>query len=408
MDIDIAYLDSANWRDDDMHERFRWLRQHDPVRWSEKDNLWLITRYEDVVRVSKDQKHFTSAEGVRPGNPVKIGLIDEGEPRHGQLRGLINKGFTPRMVAKLEEVFAEITKTAIDSIAKQGHGDFVEAISVPLPLRLIAAMIGIREEDYDQFHGWSDAMIAAEGNLGDPEIMAKAGAAFAGYANYIKPIIEERVKNPQDDLVSILAGANEAGMLTTYDEDATLANLGVDSSIQTDELVKLMVILMVAGNETTRNALSGGMQLLIEHPEARDRLIADPSLIPAAAEEMLRVTTPVRSFGRTVTEDIELHDRQLHAGQEVLMLYTSANRDEAQFEDPDRFDIDRQPQHVAFGVGSHFCLGANLARMEMRVAFREILRRLPDMTYADGGPRLQPSALVRTCAEMQVNFTPES
>ena len=140
MDIDVAYLDSANWQNEDMHERFRWLRQHDPVRWSEKDDLWLITSYEDVVRVSKGIRcNFTSAEGVRPGNPVKIGLIDEGEPRHGQLRGLINKGFTPRMVTKLEEVFLDITKTAIDSIAREGHGDFVEAIAVPLPLRLIAA-----------------------------------------------------------------------------------------------------------------------------------------------------------------------------------------------------------------------------------------------------------------------------
>ena len=168
-----------------------------------------------------------------------------------------------------------------------------------------------------------------------------------------------------------------------------------------------MVILMVAGNETTRNALSGGMQLLIENPDARRRLIEDPSLIPAAVEEMVRLVSPVHSFGRTVLRDTELRDAKMTAGQQVLMLYPSANRDENEFDDPDTFLVDRNPHHVGFGIGSHFCMGANLARMEMRVAIREILRRLPDMEFATGGPVVVPSALVRNCAEMQVTFTPE-
>jgi cytochrome P450 len=412
VDVDVAYLDSRSWDEQAMLERGRWLRDNDPVRWSEKDGLWVVSRFEDVVFVSKHQELFTSGQGVRPGNDAKIGLIDEEEPRHGELRGLINKGFTPRMVKKLEEVFTRITTEAIDSVAKRGECDFVESIAVPLPLRLIAAMIGIRDEDYDQFHKWSDAMIAADGNLGDPEIAMRAGQAFMEYAGYVTEIIDDRRRSPRDDLVSILTGAKDEGLLQTYDAPHSLVReqMGTEGDLElhNDELIKLLVILMVAGNETTRNGISGGMQLLIENPDARQRLVDDPSLIPMAVEEMVRLTSPVRSFGRTVLANTELRDRKLEAGQRVLMLYGSANRDEREFEDPDRFVVDRNPHHVGFGIGSHFCMGANLARMEMRVAFREILRRLPDMEYSAGGPVLTPSALVRTCSEMRVSFTPES
>ena len=408
VDVDIAYLDSRNWDEEAMLERSRWLRDHDPVHWSDKDGLWVISRFEDVWAVSKDQETFTSGQGVRPGLDIKIGLIDEEEPRHGALRGMINRGFSPRMVKVLEGIFHKITTDAIDSVAGQGECEFVESIAVPLPLRLIAAMIGIREADYDRFHLWSDAMIAAEGNLDDPQIAADAGKAYVEYATYVTPIIEERRRNPKEDLVSILAGAKDSGLLKEYDESGTVADSVGAPELHNDELIKLMVILMVAGNETTRNGISGGMQQLIENPEARQRLIEDPSLIAQAVEEMVRIVSPVRSFGRTVTKNTRLGDRELEAGQQVLMLYSSANRDERSFDDPDRFDIDRKPQHLGFGIGNHFCLGANLARMEMRVAFEEILRRLPDMEYASGGPVLKPSALVRTCAEMKVRFTPEA
>ncbi|MCP5060317.1 MAG: cytochrome P450 [bacterium] len=408
VDADIAYLDSGNWEEEAMLERMRWLRQNEPVRWSEKDELWTVANFDDVVAVSKDQATFTSGLGVRPGNDVKLGLIDEEEPRHGQLRGMINKGFTPRMVKILEKTFREITDEAIDSVAAKGECEFVTEIAVPLPLRLIAAMIGIRDADYDKFHHWSDTMIAADGNMDDPVITARAGQSYLEYATYVTPIIEDRRKNPKDDLVSILTGAKDSGLLKKYDETGPTTDAIGDPDLQNDELIKLMVILMVAGNETTRNGISAGMQLLIENPEARQRLIDDPSLIPNAVEEMVRLATPVRSFGRTATRDTELGDQKIKAGQTVLLLYPSANRDERQFDDPDRFDIDRAPHHLGFGIGNHFCLGANLARMEMRVAIQEILRRLPDMEYTAGGPVLVPSALVRTCAEMKVRFTPEA
>ena len=170
----------------------------------------------------------------------------------------------------------------------------------------------------------------------------------------------------------------------------------------------MMVLLLVAGNETTRNGISGGMSLLIENPEERQKLIDDPSLIPAAIEEMVRLVSPVLSFARTATQDTELRGEKIRKGDIVLMLYASANRDAEEFEDPDAFKIDRDPRHLAFGLGNHFCLGANLARMEMRVAFEELLRRLPDMEYADGGPEIRPSALVHTFLHMRVRYTPEA
>jgi cytochrome P450 family 142 subfamily A polypeptide 1 len=407
IDVDVEYQSSASW-DARMPARLRWLRENDPVHWSEKDGLWLVTRFADVAFVSKRQDLFTSAEGVRPGNPVKIGLIDEAEPRHGQLRALINRGFTPRMVKQLEVVFRRLTTRAIDAIAKQSECDFVASVSVPLPLWLIAAMIGIHEEDYDRFHAWSDAMIAADGNAHDPEIMARAGQAFFQYATYVTAIIEDRRRQPKDDLVSILTGAKDAGLLRQYD-DARFTDLeGADPRLENDELIKLLVILLVAGNETTRNAISGGMQLLIENPDERSKLLADPRLLPGAVEEMVRLVTPVHAFARTATRDTELRGRTIRRGEKVLLLYPSANRDPAEFPDPDRFRVERNPHHLGFGIGSHFCLGANLARMEMRVVFDELLRRLPDMEYAAGGPVILPSALVRTCAEMRVRYTPEA
>jgi cytochrome P450 family 142 subfamily A polypeptide 1 len=415
MHEDVNFMDSKVWVEEDVRERFRWLRANDPVYWSGKSKAWVITKYEDVVFCSKHQELFTSAEGVLAGNPVKLGLIDEGEPRHAQLRGLINRGFTPRMVGKLETAFREITEDAIDAVASRGECDFVEAISVPLPLRLIAHMMGIRRQDYDTFHRWSDHMIGAEGRLDEPEVAARAGRAYAEYAAYISEVIEDRRANPRDDLVSILTGAKDSGVLMEFEQtakDLPDAIQGPEddaiAALHNDELIKLMVLLLVAGNETTRNGISGGMQLLIENPEQRQKLIDDPTLLKSAVEEMLRVTTPIHSFTRTLTQDTELRGKRLEKGQSILLAYPSANRDEEEFEDPDVFRIDRNPVHVAFGIGSHFCLGANLARMEMRVALEQVLRRMPDMEYAAGGPVLVPSKLVRTCAEMKVRYTPEA
>ena len=411
IDIDFAHADA--W-DETIPERTRWLRENAPIFWSEKTGAWIATRFADVVHVSKHNEIFCSGQGVLPGkHEVKIGMIDEDEPRHTEMRSLINRGFTPRMVRMWEEVFQKITDEALDAIAGKGECDFFEDIAVPLPLILIAEMIGIRREDRKRFHEWSDAMIGATGNMDKPEVVAASGKAAMEYMTYITEIIEERRKEPKEDLISILVRAKDEGVLHELEiqedvVDEVLERSEEHREMNNDELIKLGILLMVAGNETTRNALSGGMALLIEHPEARQRLIDDPSLIPAAVEEMLRLVSPVLSFRRTATQDTELGGHAIKEGEQVLMIYGSANRDAAEFENPDAFDIDRNPHHLAFGIGNHFCLGANLARMELRVAFTEILRRLPDMQFAANGPEMGCSALVRSVQHMHVKYTPEA
>jgi cytochrome P450 family 142 subfamily A polypeptide 1 len=417
IDVNVDFLDAQVW-DETMRDRMRWLRENDPVHWSERSRLWVITKFEDVSYVSKNPQIFCSGGGVRPGSAVKLPLIDEDEPRHTQLRRLINRGFTPRMVRRLEAAFREIATETIDRIATRGECDFVDDVSVPMPILLIAEMIGIRREDRERFHRWSDDLIAGDGNRDHPEIMERAGRALREYGDYLKEIFEDRRRHPQDDLVSILVGAKDEGLIgenrfeldgerRPIDASATL-RIEEIRDVADDELVMLMVLLLVAGNETTRNGISGGMSLLIENPAERRKLIDDPSLIPGAVEEMVRLVSPVQSFGRTATQDTELRGKKIRKSETVLMLYPAANRDPDEFEDPDVFRIDRDPRHLAFGIGNHFCLGANLARMEMRVAFEELLRRLPDMEYADGGPEIRPSPLVHSFAHMRVRYTPEA
>jgi cholest-4-en-3-one 26-monooxygenase len=417
LEIDIDFSQASSWNRE-MPARTRWLRENAPIFWSEKTQAFILSRYDDVVHVSKNHDVFCSGEGVLPGRMnAKIGMIDEDEPHHTEIRSLINRGFTPRMVRRWEEVFKRITDEALDRIASKGECDFVEDVAVPLPLSLIAEMIGIRKEDRARFHQWSDAMIGAQGNLDKPEITAAAGRAALEYYTYLVDVIADRRQNPKDDLISILVRAKEDGVLIQHENGRYRDNMGAEAGVETseeqrsmsnDELIKMCVLLLVAGNETTRNGLTGAMQLLIENPDVQQQLAENPDLIPGAVEEMLRLVSPVLSFARTATRDTILRGVPIAKGQKVLMIYGSANRDEKAFPNPDALEIERHPHHLAFGIGNHFCMGANLARMELRVALTEILRRLPDMRYATtDGPEFGSSALVRSVKHMYVRFTPE-
>ncbi|MEO6028354.1 MAG: cytochrome P450 [Candidatus Binatia bacterium] len=404
---DLDILDAKNWGEDG-HEKFRWLRENDPVYWDAKNAIWAVSKHADVVYASKHHEIFCSGEGTRPNMPTKLSIVDMDEPRHGQLRNLINRGFKPRTVAGIEARFRQFTIEAIEKIGPQGHCDFVRDIAVPMPIEVIADLIGIPKTDRDKLHHWSDTMIASDGNYDDPEQMMKAANAFAEYCGYIEETIESRRKEPQEDLISVLVNARDGGLLgATNVVNAAKMPSDHATEMAKDELTMFLVTLLIAGNETTRNALSGGMSQLIENPDERQKLIDNPALIPTAVEEIVRHVSPVLNFARTATQDTELRGRKIKQGEKILLMYPSANRDAEVFKDPDAFKVDRDPNpHVAFGIGNHFCLGANLARMEIRVVLEELLARIPDMTYSDGPPSMHPSLLVRSFTKMPVSFTP--
>lgn len=377
---------------------YAWLRDNDPVYWDEKNKLWIVSKYAEVAYVSKNPKLFCSKFGVTPDTDIQISIVTMDDPRHTKLRSIVSRGFTPRMVATLEPRIRDIVRECIDAMADRGACDFVTELAVPVPLLVIAEMIGIPHEDRQAFWHWSDTMILAAGQHNNPEILEKASTAYLEYASYLQQIFEDRRRHPREDLVSILVAAQDEGTLGSDGEN-----------LSNDELLMFMTLLLVAGNETTRNGLSGGMHVLSEHPEELRRLVAHPELLPSAVEEILRWVAPIVGFRRTATQDTELRGRQIHEGDKVLMLYQSANRDAEIFAEPNRFDIRREPNdHLTFGIGTHFCLGANLARIELRIVFEELLRRLPDIQVAPGATPVRiPSPLVRGIASLPVVFTPE-
>jgi cholest-4-en-3-one 26-monooxygenase len=383
------------------HAAFKLLRTTAPVFWHkdpEGPSFWAITKYQDVVTVSRDPKTFSSARrtalfqelGPEELAQTQMLMLNMDAPRHTKIRALVNKGFTPRMVARLEPHVREITTEIIDAVARKGQCDFVKDVAAELPLHVIAEMMGIPIEDRHALFDWSNRLIGFD----DPEYATseedgkKAAMEVYTYAN---KLAVERKNKPGDDLVSLLMSAEVDGeKLTELEFDL------------------FFLLLMVAGNETTRNLISGGMLALMEHPEERARLLQDPSLMPTAVDEMLRWVSPVMSFRRTATRDTEIRGQKIREGDKVLIYYASANRDEEVFPDSDRFDVARTPNdHLAFGIGEHFCLGSSLARLEIRVIFEELLRRLPDMEPAGPVARLR-SSLINGIKRMPVAFTPEA
>ncbi|MFN8628594.1 MAG: cytochrome P450 [Candidatus Binatia bacterium] len=405
MNLDL--LDPALYQGDP-HPTFAWLRQHEPVCWDARHGVWLVTKYADVAYVSKNHEIFCSGQGIRPNSNRKAGLITMDEPRHSEMRRLVNRGFTPRMVSRLEPHMREIVTECIDGVAALGACDFVPTLAVPLPMLVIAELLGVRTEDRERFRVWSDAIAAQDGQPDGSVPVLEAQQAVAEYAAYLTDIIEDRRRNPCDDLISVLTHAFDEGRLSA---DLTQMASGEADYTQmaNDELLGMLVLLLAAGNETTRNALSGGILALSQHVAEYDKLRAHPELLPSAIEEILRWSTPVINFRRTATRDTELGGQRIREGDQVVIFYSSANRDEDVFADADRFRIERSPnEHLAFGIGNHFCLGANLARLEMRVMFEELLRRVPDIRLAPGAtPVYTHSAVLRSVESLPVVFTPE-
>ena len=378
------------------YETFKQLRKEDPVHWNpqtEGTGFWVLTRYDDVVATSLDHKSFASGHGVfidEAQGGTELMMVNMDAPKHTGLRNLVSQGFTPKMIRRMEPHVRDIATKIIDDIADKGECDFVTEVAAELPLQVIAELVGIPQEDRHQIFQWSNQMIA----VGDPEysptmdVATKAAAEIFAYAN---ELTAERRENPKEDLISVLIQAEVDG-----------------EKLEDLEFNFFFLLLVVAGNETTRNLISGGMQALIESPDQRQRLIDDPSLMPTAVEEMLRFVSPLMYFRRTATSDTEIRGQAIKEGDKVTLWHGSANRDEDVFPNPEILDVGRTPNaHVALGAGGpHFCLGASLARLEARLMFEELLRRLPDIELNGPVSRLR-SYFINGIKHMPVTFTPE-
>jgi cytochrome P450 len=359
-------LHSPDFYAGDPYPAYRELRAMSPVCWNDVTKFWALLKYEDVRFVSSNPALFSSAKGITIPDPEMPSPVQEGNlifsdpPRHRQLRKLINAGFTRRQVTRLEPKIREIVRGILDGLESGSVHEFAEEIAAPLPTRLIAELIGAPPDDWEQFRAWSDA---ATGTA-DPEIELDPFVAMGQLYEYFQKLIAARRAEPRDDLLSVLAEAE------------------IDEHRLTDEdLLNFSFLLLVAGNETTRNLIALGTLALIAHPNQCRLLVDDHALIAGAVEEMLRWNSPVVHMARTATTDIEIRGQLIAEGETVVMLYGSANRDEDVFgADSEQFKVTRHPNpHIAFGCGEHSCVGAQLARLEASVLFDELLRRFPKL-----------------------------
>jgi cholest-4-en-3-one 26-monooxygenase len=382
------------------HDMYRVLRHEAPVyRHPEPEGpgFWALTKYDDVVTVSMDQGLFSSWKGGTniPTLPeealqfIRMLMLNMDPPQHTKHRRLVSKGFTPRIIRDMEKHIRDITNDILDGVIERGECDFVTEIAAELPLQVILEMMGVPNEDRHKVFEWSNHLIGFD----DPEYATTAETgreAAAEMFMYANTLAVDRRGCPRDDVISTLLAAEVEG--------EHLSEMEFDA---------FFLLLAVAGNETTRNLISGGMLALFENPNEFKKLRADPALLYTGVEEMLRWVTPVMYFRRTTTRDTEMRGVKIAEGDKVCIYYGSANRDEDHFPDGDVFDVTRNPNpHVAFGPGgAHFCLGANLARLEIQVMFQEILKRMPDIELA-GEPQRLRSNFIAGIKHMPVRFKP--
>lgn len=380
------------------HEEWTRLRREDPVHWSEPEGykpFWAVTKHADIIEVSKQPARFRSAgrfllfpetaeasgQTLEEAPPLRM-LVNMDPPEHRDYRRLVSSFFTPRAVHRLERRLEEITTDLWNELYDRSGGtiecDFVPEIAALQPLRMITEMLGIPREREDFVLRITNENFGIE----DPEFQrtGESREDALGFLTeawgYLNEMLEDRRQHPREDLTTMLAQARLPG----------------DRSVPAFEMFSLWFLVMVAGHDTTRNAISGGLRAFLEHPGELEKLRLDPGRVDLAADEIVRWTTPVNHFSRTATADYELRDKQIHAGDSVALFYASANRDEEIFEDPFAFRIDRDPNpHLGFGVGEHFCLGSHLARMDLRVFWRQFVERVEAVEQAGPVEQLHSS-----------------
>lgn len=395
---DIDLTDAAVWEKGAPHDWLNRIRGQDPVHWhpeSDGEGFWTITRHADVHKVSANPGTFSSWLGgplrLTPEGgmeALRMVIIGMDPPEHRMFRSIVARAFTPRMIKELDDSLRVESKRVIDELRQKDHCDFVPEVAARLPMWSISELMGVPEEDRHLMYELSHALIDDQ----DPEVAPSEeskqqdSARLFGYA--MEMAAKERA-NPQDNLTSALLAAEVDGRKLT-DMEYTL----------------FFMFLIVAGNETTRTATSHGLLTLLEHPDQMQRLVDDPSMIPAAVEEMLRWEPPIQHFRRTAMHDTELGGKKISEGDKVLMWYAACNRDPEVFDDPDVFRIDRTPNpQLSFGIGQHFCLGANLARLSLRLVFEELLAGITDIEVA-APPRRLHSNLINGIKEMQLTYRP--
>ena len=400
MTIDVNLLDGAFYAGDP-YPVYALLRDDAPVYRDPVNRIWGISRYADIVEVEKHTTRYSSAQGSRPRIVGDVSMINNDDPLHQHKRRLVARRFTPRSVKEHEDHVRGIVTELIDAVAPRGECEVVASLAAPLPARVIGEMLGFDADLWRKCLEWSEVTMYEGGQYAtDGSVRETADRtihAVLEFAEATIAVIEARRDDPRDDLIS------------AWVHSAVEFPDGTVRAMNDEEIVHEALLVLDGGAETTRTVIGSIMLELARHTEQRATLLADPAILGATGvEEFIRWVSPILNMRRTATETNELHGQTIAAGDELLLMYSSANRDERVFRDPETFDVTREHNHhVAFGFGTHFCLGASLARLEIRVMFEELLRRIPDWRLAPGAePAVVPSAFTRGYDAVPIEFTP--
>ena len=366
---------------------YDWMREQAPA-YRDKNGIVCVSRYDDIVAISRDPETFTSQEGNRPLLPADHSFIHLDGDAHRMRRGLVDRFFGGRAIHKMEQHLRDVTNALIDNVIESGSTEFVDDVAAPFPARIMCEMTGIPDEMADDVRAWLDVFI--RGGNGPEYVDEATNDAFFSFGLLHMDLVEAQRAAPKDNLLQVWMDASVGG-----------------EKMNEDQLLFEHTMLMVGGSETSRNAITSGLYQLTKHPEQRKWLCEHPEGMNNAVEEIIRWATPFISMSRVATKDTQLHGEQIREGDTVLMLYPPANRDPRKFDDPHTFDIRRKFKkgQLAFGYGRHFCLGARLARAEVRVVLEEVIRRMPDWQL-DGEPDWAISSFIQGITRMPLTFTP--
>jgi len=377
----------------DMDEIYTRLHAEAPVFWDDEQQVWVLSKWADVRDAVRDPQAFTSEKGshffpfddrTSEGRAPDANVLYMDPPKHTVYRKLIMSALTPRLIKSIEPRIRRLVVEHLDEFQPGQPVDFVSAVSIPIPLLVITDLLGLPIEDRELYLRWADAFGGSHVTGSDA---GERNATIAQMTQYMDDVLKQRLQNPTDDLLSALAFASEDGDKLDY-----------------AEVIQIAVLMLAAGNDTTRNLLSGGVRALLQWPDERAKLAADPDLMPGTVEEMLRYVSPVRYFGRVATRDVEIRGHTIRADDAIVPYYAAANRDPEIYPDPHRFDVERRMDrspHVAFSYGTHFCAGARLARQEAHVVFDELLKRFPNYEQA-GEIELEPNVMLNATLALPI------